>query len=57
MRLPGSVVLVRGRLSAAEFTVDDQTFRYHDGMLGNAEVRIRSERILYTLVPGMRRFQ
>jgi multidrug efflux pump subunit AcrA (membrane-fusion protein) len=55
LALTGPVVLVRGRLPAAQFTVDDRVFRYHDGMLGAAEVRVRSEPIIFTLVPGTRR--
>ncbi|MCX5742057.1 MAG: hemolysin D, partial [Proteobacteria bacterium] len=57
MHLAGPVALVRGRLPAAEFTVDGRTFRYHDGMLGTAEVRVRSEPIVFALLPGTRRFQ
>lgn len=55
LRLPASVVLVRARIPGREFTVDGETFRYHDGMLGHAEVRVREEKILYTLVPGLRK--
>ncbi len=54
LRLGGSVVLVRGRLPTNEFTVDGRTFRYHDGMRGTAEVRVRSERAVFALVPGLR---
>ncbi len=57
MQLPGSVVVVRGTLSSPEFSLDGQTFRYHDGMVGNAEVRVRSEPVLFALIPGTRRFQ
>jgi multidrug efflux pump subunit AcrA (membrane-fusion protein) len=53
--LASSVVLVRARMPTTEFQVDDRTYRYHDGMQGRAEVRVRQERILYTLVPGLRR--
>lgn len=54
--LRGPVVLARGRIPSPEFTIDDRTYRYHDGMLGAAEVRIREERIVFALVPGLRRF-
>lgn len=57
LKLAGPVVLVRGRLPTTDFIVDDRTFRYHDGMLGMAEVRVRSEPIVFALVPGTRRFQ
>ncbi|MEO8699980.1 MAG: HlyD family efflux transporter periplasmic adaptor subunit [Kofleriaceae bacterium] len=56
LHLPGSVMVVRGRLASQEFTVDGQTFRYHDGMVGLAEVRVRSEPIVFALIPGTRRF-
>lgn len=54
--LPSSVTVVRGRLPSPEFVVDGQSFRYHDGMVGGAEVQVRSEPILFALVPGTRRF-
>lgn len=57
LTLSGPVVLVRGKLAKPEFVVDGRTLRYHDGMVGTAEVRVRSERIVYALVPGSRRFQ
>ena len=56
MQLTGPVVLVHGRLSRTEFDdVDGRTFAYHDGMIGTAEVQVRTERILYAVIPGMRR--
>jgi len=57
LQLTGPVVLVRGRLPTAEFEVDGRTFRYHDGMVGIAEVRVRTEPIVFTLIPGTRRFR
>jgi membrane fusion protein (multidrug efflux system) len=53
--LVGPVVLVRGRLPEHVFDADGRTFSYHDGMLGIAEVRVREERILFGLVPGLKR--
>ena len=55
LALPPSVVLVRARIPGHEFVVDGERFRYHDGMLGRAQVRVREERILYTLLPELRR--
>jgi multidrug efflux pump subunit AcrA (membrane-fusion protein) len=55
LHLSGPVVVVRGRLNGSQFTVDGRTFTYHDGMLGTAEVAVRSERIIVTLVPSLRR--
>jgi membrane fusion protein (multidrug efflux system) len=55
LALNGPVVLVRGRIASPEFIVDEHVYRYHDGMLGAAEVRIRQERIIVALIPGLRR--
>jgi multidrug resistance efflux pump len=57
IQIGGPVVLVRGRLASAEFSIDDRTYRYHDGMLGTAGVRVRSEPIVFALIPGTRRFR
>jgi hypothetical protein len=55
--LGGSVVVVRGKRASNEFDVDGQVYRYHDGMLGKAEVRLRSERIVFAIIPGLRRLE
>jgi hypothetical protein len=55
LHLGGPVVLVRGRLAGSQFEHDGKTYSYHDGMLGTAEVPVRTERILFALVPGLRR--
>ena len=55
MHLGGPVVVVRGRLASEGFEADGRNYRYHDGMLGTAEVRVDEERIVYALVPGLRR--
>jgi membrane fusion protein (multidrug efflux system) len=54
MQIGGPVVLVRARLPGTTFEADGETYRYHDGMLGRAEVRVKSERILTTLIPGLK---
>jgi biotin carboxyl carrier protein len=54
LSLAGPVMIVRARLSAGEFTVDNRALRYHDGMFGRAQVETRSERIVFALVPGLR---
>lgn len=52
--LGGPVVLVTARLSSPTFEAEGKTRRYHDGMWGKAEVRVRSERILVALIPALR---
>lgn len=55
-QIGGPVVLVHGRLARAEFEdADGRTFAYHDGMLGTAEVQVRTERIIFAVVPGIRK--
>ena len=55
VHIDGPVVVVRGRLREPTFEVDGATYRYHDGMLGQAEVSVRQERIVFALLPGVRR--
>ncbi|HVR98423.1 MAG TPA: HlyD family efflux transporter periplasmic adaptor subunit [Thermoanaerobaculia bacterium] len=52
--LDGPVVLVSARLSSPTFEAEGRTWRYHDGMWGRAEVRVRSERILVALIPALK---
>ncbi|MFT3772468.1 MAG: HlyD family efflux transporter periplasmic adaptor subunit [Minicystis sp.] len=53
-KLEGPVVLVEARLPSCTFAVDGQGFNVHHGMSGHAEVRLRTQRILVALVPGLR---
>jgi hypothetical protein len=41
-------------LPTSTFDLDGRAVRYHDGMMAKAEARVRSERILVSLVPGLR---
>jgi membrane fusion protein, multidrug efflux system len=50
----GPVVRVAARLPADTFEADGRVRRFHDGMLGQAEVRVRSERVLVALVPALK---
>jgi membrane fusion protein (multidrug efflux system) len=52
LQIPGPVVVVVARLATASFEHKGQPFRYHDGMLGRAEVRLRSESLLFSLLPS-----
>jgi hypothetical protein len=54
MTINGPVVIVRARLPGSSFKAEGKTFRYHNGMAGQAEVEVRSEKILETLVPGLK---
>ncbi len=50
----GPVIIVHAGLPSARFESDGETYAYHDGMPGLAEVRVRSEPILLTLWPSLK---
>lgn len=52
--LSGPMVVVRARIPSSTFTSKGRTFNYFDGMLAQADARVRSERILVTLIPGLK---
>ena len=51
--LSGPVVLVTARLPSDTFESDGRRYAYHDGISGRAEIRVRSERLITTLVPAL----
>jgi membrane fusion protein (multidrug efflux system) len=51
----GGKVLVSATLPASTFVSQGESYRYFDGQTGTAEVRIRREPILVTLVPALRK--
>jgi len=53
---PGAKVLVSASLPSATFTSEGQPYGYFDGLTGSAEVRVRSEPLLVTLVPFFRQW-
>lgn len=54
LQLNGPLVVVRARIPAPTFTSNGKTFNYFDGMLARADARVRKERILVALVPGLK---
>jgi len=48
----GASVVVRAAITEASFVANGVTYAYHDGMYGEAEVRLRREPLLNLLVPG-----
>jgi membrane fusion protein (multidrug efflux system) len=50
------VVKVEAHLPSNTFEAEGKTRGYHDGMVAQAEVRIRSERVLVTLIPALKAF-
>ncbi|MGZ3441173.1 MAG: efflux RND transporter periplasmic adaptor subunit [Polyangia bacterium] len=52
--LSGPLVLVRARLPARTFVVDDQRYGFFDGLPGRADVRLRAIPIVMTLLPALR---
>lgn len=51
----GPVVVVHASLPRSTFTSDGNVYRYFDGMHATARARLRSERLLTTLLPETRR--
>ena len=51
---PGSKVLVTARLPAATFSSEGQPYGYFDGLTGSAEIRVRREPLLMTLIPALK---
>jgi membrane fusion protein (multidrug efflux system) len=52
--IAGPVVLVSAHLPEDTFLSDGKTYHYYDGMSGNAEVEIGSERVLFAVIPGLK---
>jgi membrane fusion protein (multidrug efflux system) len=53
--IAGPVVLVRGHLPARTFEAGGHEYAFYDGMVGKAEVRVETDRLLRLLLPGRRR--
>lgn len=54
LALQGPAVIVLAHLPSRRFKAHGRWHEYHDGMPGTAEARVRSESILFALVPGLR---
>lgn len=54
VNLQGPLVLVKARVPSRTFVSGGRTFNYFDGMQARADARVRTERILITLVPGLK---
>jgi multidrug resistance efflux pump len=56
VQFTGPVVKVEAHLPSNTFEAEGKVRSYHDGMVAQAEVRIRSERVLVTLIPALKAF-
>ena len=54
VQVTGPVVVVKAHLLSPTFEAEGKTYRYHNGMQGTAEVRVRSERLIWVLVPSLK---
>jgi membrane fusion protein, multidrug efflux system len=52
--LEGPLAVVTAPLSSPTFEVAGQTYAFRDGMPSRAEVRVRSERLLFALLPALK---
>jgi membrane fusion protein (multidrug efflux system) len=50
----GPVVLVRARLPSRDFSSENRRFSYYSGIPARADVRVRTETILLTLIPALK---
>jgi len=55
LELQGPTVIAKAQLSDCSFVSDASTFRFHQGMGGSAEVRLRSQALWAVLIPGLRK--
>ena len=51
---PGGKVLVTAKLPTASFVSEGRPYGYFDGLTGTAEIRVRREPIIVTLIPALR---
>ena len=50
----GAVVLVAAPMPSATFEAGGETHRFHHRMMGTAEIRVRSERIVFAVAPALK---
>jgi membrane fusion protein (multidrug efflux system) len=53
---PGAKVFVSARIPTANFTSDGHPYGYYDGLTGTAEICVRRETILISLIPALRQW-
>jgi membrane fusion protein (multidrug efflux system) len=54
LRLEGPVVLIKAQLPSRTFLADSRALSFYDGLPGMAEARVRSQRVIMALIPGLR---
>ena len=54
MDVQGPTLLVQAHLPSNTFRARGEELHYYDGMRANAEVRVRAQNLLLTIVPGLR---
>jgi membrane fusion protein (multidrug efflux system) len=54
LAITGPIVLVEARLPSRTFITDDKSFNFYDGLPGMAEACVRSQRVLWAMVPALR---
>lgn len=52
--LNGPVIIVKAALPQTGFVSEGSRYAFHDGMHGKAEVRLRSERLIVSLLPSLK---
>jgi membrane fusion protein (multidrug efflux system) len=54
LTVSGAVVLVRAHAPSRFFEADGKRLAYFDGMMGTVDARLKSERIILTIMPGLK---
>jgi hypothetical protein len=55
LELQGSTVIAKAELESCDFVSDAEQYRFHQGMGGTSEVRLRSEPLWAVLFPNLRK--
>jgi membrane fusion protein (multidrug efflux system) len=55
LELQGSTVIAKAELASCDFSSDAEQYRFHQGMGGTSEVRLRSEALWSVLFPNLRK--
>jgi len=55
LAIAGPMIIVEARLGGAEFEADGRSWTLHEGMVGHADIAVRSKPIAYLLFAGLER--
>lgn len=56
LALDGPVLVIEATLPGNSFESDGRRYEYHDGISGRVDIRVRSQRVLFVLIPALQYF-